>query len=182
MQDIARLIFIDGVVPLWIAAGFADWACHRRTAIERTSGLPENVFHWVLCVQAGLVIGAVALLEPTAAVFAGIALLWLAHEVATWIELRYTVRLREVRPIEQMVHSFMEILPLVALGVLAVAHWDAVAAGDFGLRWKAEPWPAANLWGIGIAAALFNALPLGEETLRCWRVALTPALSRRERG
>ena len=38
-QDAARWLLMYGVMPLWIVAGLADWWCHRRTGIERTSGL-----------------------------------------------------------------------------------------------------------------------------------------------
>lgn len=173
--DAAQALLMYVLVPLWIAAGLADWACHRRTAIERTSGLRENAFHWVLLAQGGLVLGAIALLEVTSAVlliaFAG----FLAHEVTTYVELRYTVPRREVQPLEHMVHSFMELLPLALLVLAAAMHWDALAdlleggPPDFGLEPKAQPWPAAWLLGAGAAVLLLNVLPMGEETLRCLR-------------
>ena len=31
--------------PLWLAAGAADYLCHRRTHIERTSGAVESWLH-----------------------------------------------------------------------------------------------------------------------------------------
>lgn len=164
-----------GVVPLWIAAGLADWACHRSTAIARTSGLRENLLHWLLMAQGGLVLLAVALCEVDAAVlllaFAG----FLAHEVTTYLELRYTVAKREVRPVEQMVHSFMELLPLAILALLAVMQWDQVLAlfdtgkPEFGLQPKAQPWPPAYLAAVGLAVLVFNVLPMVEETIRCVR-------------
>ena len=163
------------VIPLWIAAGLADWWCHRRTRIERTSGLPENIFHWALLAQGGVAVLAVSLLEIDAAVLMLVFAAFLAHEVSTWIELRYTVPLRDVRPGEQMVHSFMELLPLVMLALLAVMRWDEVVAlfdggaADWSLRLKAQPWPDSYLVGMLAAVAVFNVLPLGEEAWRCIR-------------
>ena len=145
-QDGARLLLMGGVVPLWILAGLADWWCHRRTAIERTSGLRENLFHWLLFAEAGMALGAVAVLEVNAALLLLVSAAFLLHEVTTFIELRYTVPRREVAPLEQMVHSFMEILPLFLLGLLAVAG----------------------------AVLHFNVLPLAEEALRCWRARGLP--------
>ena len=159
MEAAAQLLLMAVVVPLWIAAGLADWWCHRRTRIESSSGLPENVFHWILFGEA-----AVLML-----VFAA----FLAHEATTFMELAYTVPRREVRPFEQMVHSFMELLPLVVLALLAASQWDqalalfGVGAPDFSLQPKLEPWPPAYLLGACIAAGLFNILPLAEEALRC---------------
>ena len=66
-HDGARLLLMGGVMPLWILAGLADWWCHRRTAIERTSGLRENLFHWLLFAEAGVALGAVAVLDVNAA-------------------------------------------------------------------------------------------------------------------
>lgn len=170
----AELVLMAGIVPLWILAGLADWWCHRRTAIERTSGWRENAFHWLLLAEGGVALVATALLEIDAAVLLVLAA-FLAHEATTYIELRYTVPRREVRPLEQMVHSFMEILPLALLGVLAVIGWDDVqalfgaGAPDFGLRLKEQPWPASYLLGVAVAVLLLNVLPMAEEGVRCWR-------------
>jgi hypothetical protein len=171
----AEALLMYGVVPLWIAAGLADWACHRSTAIAQTSGLGENLLHWLLMAQGGLVLLAVAVFEVDAAVlliaFAG----FLAHELTTYLELRYTVARRQVRPVEQMVHSFMELLPLAILVLLAVMGWDQVLAlfdegtPDFGLRPKDAPWPLPYLAAAGLAVLVFNVLPMAEETIRCLR-------------
>jgi hypothetical protein len=173
--DAAQALLMYVLVPLWIAAGLADWFCHRRTAIARTSGLRENAFHWVLLAQGGLVLAAIALLEINAGVlllaFAG----FLAHELTTYVELRYTVARRQVRPVEQMVHSFMELLPLAILCLAAAMQWAQVralfgeGAPDFALQPKAAPWPAGWLLATAGAVLLLNVLPMAEETVRCVR-------------
>jgi hypothetical protein len=174
-REAAELLVMFAVIPLWIAAGLVDWACHRRSRIEATSGLPENVFHWLLLAEGGLALLAAALLEVNAAVLLLVLAAFLAHEVSTWLELRYTVPLREVSPFEQMVHSFMEMLPLVMLALLALARWDQVLAlldegrADFSLRAKLDPWPADYLLTAGVAVVVFNLLPLAGETVRCLR-------------
>jgi len=175
MEDAARLVLMAVVIPLWVLAGLVDWWCHRRTAIERTSGWPENAFHWLLLAEAGVALLAAALLEIDAAVLLLAFAAFLVHEATTFIELRYVVPLREVRPLEQMVHSFMEILPLLLLALLAVMRWDQVAAlvgggtPEFALRLKERPWPPAYLAGMGLAVLLLNVVPLAEEGVRCWR-------------
>jgi hypothetical protein len=177
VEDVARWLLMFVVIPLWVLAGLADWWCHRRTDIAHTSGWPENVFHWVLLAEGGVALLAVALLEIDAAVLLLVFAAFLAHEITTWIELRYTAPLRDVQPGEQMVHSFMEILPLLVLALAAVIGWDRVAglfeagAPDFALALKAEPWPASYLAGLGCAVLLLNVLPLAEEGWRCARAA-----------
>lgn len=175
MDRSAELLVMYGVVPLWIAAGVADWACHRRTRIGQTTGLRENAFHWVLLAEGGIALATTALLEITAGALLLVLAAFLLHELTTWVELRYTVPRREVRPIEQMVHSFMEMLPLVLLALLAVIGREQVLAlldggtPDFGLRLKAQAWPAAYLAGVAAAVLLLNVLPMAEETVRCVR-------------
>jgi len=177
LQRGAEWMLMVLVIPLWIAAGLADWWCHRRTHIERTSGWPENIFHWVLLGEAGIALLAAALLEIDAGVLLLVFAAFLAHEATTFVELRYVVPLRDARPLEQMVHSFMEILPLLVLALLALMRWDQVLAlfdagvPDFDLATKAQPWPPAYLAVVGLAVLVFNVLPMTEEGLRCWRAA-----------
>lgn len=182
MQEPARLLLMYVVFPVWVAAGFADWACHRRTHIERTSGLRENMLHLVMFGQMGLGILAVALLEINAAVLLLVAVLFALHELTVYADLRYSVPRREVGPFEQMVHSFMEILPLAGLGLLAALAWPQALAlvglgpepADFAWRWKERPLPPAALLTGALLAAVFNAGPLLQETRACLR-ARTPA-------
>jgi hypothetical protein len=156
------------VLPLWILVGLADWWCHRRSDIERTSGLRENLFHLALfaLVAAGAV--ATALLDINYLVLLLLMAVFLAHELLTWIELRYVTDRRHISPFEQMVHSFLEILPLLVLAVLAV---DLIAAQPVGsgawsmrLRHDLAPGP---LVAAAIAVLLLNVAPLLEETGRC---------------
>lgn len=44
MRELAepvRLWLLWGVLPLWLAAGVADWWCHRRSDLAHTAGVPE---------------------------------------------------------------------------------------------------------------------------------------------
>lgn len=175
MAEAAQLVFMGGVVPLLVLAGLADWACHRRTRIEATSGLTENIYHWLLFGEMGIAIAAVALLEVNAAMLLLVFAAFLAHELTTYLELHYTVPKRAVWPGEQMVHSLQEILPLAGLGLLAAHNWDQALAllgqrePDFGLRWKEQPWPVEYLWGVAGAVFVLNIVPLAEESWRCVR-------------
>ncbi|AEG91271.1 hypothetical protein [Ramlibacter tataouinensis] len=167
MADTARLLLMYAVFPLWVLAGLLDWACHRRTRIEHTAGLPENLLHWLLYGQIGVGLLAVAFLEINGAVLLIVAAVFVVHELTVYLELRYAAPQRPVRPFEQMVHSFMEILPLVSLALLAVMageQWRELA-----LVRKREPWPAAYLAGGLAASLLLNVLPLAEEGWRCLR-------------
>ena len=48
MSDTRHLLInmiLYGLLPLWGIAGFIDWLCHRRTQVERTSGVSEVEVH-----------------------------------------------------------------------------------------------------------------------------------------
>ena len=173
----AGWLLIHAVFPLWFAAGLADWACHRATRIAATSGLRENLLHWVMFAELGVGSLAVALLEINAGVLLLVLAVFLVHEATVWIDLRFTQPRRLILPIEQMVHSLQEILPLAALLLLAVLAWDqtlaivgaGAAQADFTLRWKDVPLPLPLLLGGAIAVALVNVLPLAQETAACLR-------------
>ena len=173
MDAALNLLLGTVLYPLWLIAGFLDYVLHRRTHIERTSGLRENLFHWLLFAEAGVALGGVAMLEVNAALLLLVGASFLVHELTTFIELRYTVPRREVGPLEQMIHSFMEILPLLLLALLAVMAWDQAPAlsegdwADFALRATSTPWPPAYLLAVAGAVLALNVLPLAEEAWRC---------------
>jgi hypothetical protein len=177
MQEPARFILMYLVFPLWVAAGFADWACHRRTRIEQTSGLKENLLHLLMFGEIGVGMLAVALLEINAAVLLIVIVAFVVHQLTVYWDLHYSTPLREVGPFEQMVHSFLEILPLLSLALLAAMAWpQALAlvgqgseAADWSLRAKSQPLPASYLLGGLLLSVVFNALPLLQETWACWR-------------
>ena len=177
MQEAARLMLMYLVFPIWVAAGFADWACHRRTAIAQTSGLPENLLHLLLFAEMGIAIAAAALLQINAAMLLLALVLLLVHELTVYADLHYSVPRREVGPFEQMVHSFMEILPLAALLLLAALAWPQALAllglesepADWSLRWKERPLPPGVLVAGLLASLVFNAGPLAQETWACLR-------------
>ena len=171
MPEPAHLLLGYVVFPLAVAAGFADWACHRATGIAGTSGLKENLLHWLMFAELGIGVLAVALFEVNAAVLLLVAGVFLLHELTVWIDLRYTVPRREVRPVEQMVHSVQELFPVLAWVLLASAHWEQALAifgigepANWGLRLKSEPLPAGALLAGAAAVLLLNVLPLAQET------------------
>jgi hypothetical protein len=175
MPEPVRFILMYLVFPLWVAAGFADWICHRRTGIATTSGLKENLLHWALYAEMGVAVAAVALLQINAAVLLlGVTLL-LLHELTVYWDLDYSVPRREVGPFEQMVHSFMELLPLASLALLAVLAWPQALAmaglgselADWSLRWKERPLPPSGLAAGILPALIFNLAPLLQETYAC---------------
>jgi hypothetical protein len=176
MQYPPSFILMFLVFPVWVAAGFADCLCHRRTGIAQTSGLKENLLHLVMFVEISLGMLAVALLEINAAVLLCVFVVFVVHQLTVYWDLRYSTLLRDVGPFEQMVHSFLELLPLLSLCLLAAMTWaDRVLAGagdvpaDWSLRMKQEPWPDGYLLAALVLVVVFNLIPLLQETWACAR-------------
>jgi len=175
MADMLRNILMYAALPLWSLSGLADWWCHRRTGIERTSGIRESAFHMLLFAQMGLAGLAALLLEVNRLVLLLLALLFLLHEATTWFELRFVQPLRHISPTEQMVHSFMEIIPLAGIALLLGLHAGALTGLDmpgappWRLQSKIDPLPASYMLSALSGILVVNVLPLLEEFLRCWR-------------
>lgn len=175
MNDAAAFLLMFVVFPLWVVAGFTDWACHVRTAIAVTSGLKENALHWLMYAEIGVGLAAVAFFEINAAVLALVLGAFLLHEATVYWDLHYSTMRRDVGPFEQMVHSFLEMLPLVSLALLALIAWPQAqalvhansVAPEWVFRPKDEPWPMPYIVGALAASMLFNALPLLHETITC---------------
>jgi hypothetical protein len=174
MRELVQALLMYGVLPLWLAAGFADWLCHRASAIERTSGPKESLLHIAQFAEVGLGLLAVLLLEVTTALFALLIACAVLHEATAIWDVRYANRTRRVGPAEQHIHGVLESLPFAAIALLAVAHWPAFAGVaeparwlDFG--WKEEPLPAPYLIAVFAGVALFGVLPYAEELQRTLR-------------
>jgi hypothetical protein len=169
----ALLMYV--IFPLWVGAGLADWWCHRRTAIETTTGLRESLTHIVLFGQMALGGLAILFLEINMAALALLSALFLSHELTTWWELRWVRGQRELRAGEQMIHSFLELLPLFVLLSLLVLHFERFGpwqqAEPWRWQWKATPLPPAYLLLSCGAVFALNLLPLLEELRRCWRAS-----------
>jgi hypothetical protein len=179
LAEPVRLLLAYGVLPLWLAAGLADWACHRAGDMGHTAGVRESLLHWLMFGLMGAALLAVLLLEINAGVLLLALGLWLVHQAVTWLELRYVLSRRQVGPLEQMVHSAMEWLPLLGLALLALLYlhrWMEVPEGasvEWALRWRRdEEDPVRADWRVApvlLAVLLVNGLPLAEELLRSWR-------------
>ncbi len=163
------------LVPLWLAAGLADWLCHRATGIERTSGARESALHLAQFSLVGVPLLAVLFLQVNAAILLlMLAGLVLHQAVAIW-DVRYADATRRVPPAEQHLHGILEATPAVATAVVIMLHWQEFrgllgrAPASFALEPKHEPLPGWYLASVLAATALAGALPYAEEFVRCLR-------------
>jgi hypothetical protein len=170
----ATWILTHFLVPLWIAAGLADWMLHRRVRIERNAGPKESLLHILQFVEIGIPLVAVLVFEVNALLFALMIAAFVVHEATAYWDVRYAVSVRPVTPLEQQVHSFLEMIPFTGILLLAVLHWEQAQAlfglgpepARFELRMKPDPLPAGYVAVVLLGAALFSGLPYLEELRR----------------
>jgi hypothetical protein len=161
------------ILPLWILAGFADYLCHRAAHIEQSSGTRESLLHLIQFSLVGLPVTLALFLKANAGFFLASAVVILLHHLTAYIDVRYADASRKVEPREQMVHSFLELLPVTAYLLLAVAEWKQFLA-LFGLGAERAVFvpqvrPLSGVYATVILAAAFllNAVPYLEELMRC---------------
>jgi hypothetical protein len=178
--EVARGILLYAVPPIWIAAGAADWLCHRRSRIEHTSGTPESLMHLLMLAELGVPTLCCMFLEITPPVLALSFAAFFVHQGTALWDLEFAAHQREISPVEQQVHSFLELMPLMTIALLTTLHWPefrALAPGHarhsalLAVRPREKPLPAGYVLGLLGAITLLNGLPYLEEVLRCWRAA-----------
>src|SRR4051812_21500107 len=136
-------ILLAITLPLWLLAGFGDWWCHRRTLIHRTSGPRESVLHLVLYLVIAVPLALGLFLRINAPLLVFMVACVCAHSAIALWDSSYSQPRRYISPVEQMIHSHLEMLPVFALGLVLVLHWDAVVNPDWSLVARQHPLPAA---------------------------------------
>lgn len=167
-----RIIMMYFILPLWLAAGFADYLCHRAAHIESTSGWKESVLHLLQFAEMALPIMAALFLEITSGVILLMIVCLVLHQATAMWDVHYAASTREVKPIEQHVHSVLEMMPLAGLLMVIALHWQefiglvGLAPATFTFSFRAEPLPWAYVAAMVTLTLLFEVLPYGEELLR----------------
>jgi hypothetical protein len=162
------------VLPSWWAAGALDWALHRRSSIEQNAGVRESALHLTMLAESAIAVLALLYFEVDAWLLVLCTVCFVLHELTVWADLRWVQGRRTVTPVEQMVHSVQEMMPLAGLLLLASSHGsqalavfgaDAEAAVWFP-RMKTEPLP--NLVSAyALAGSVAVVMLYLEELLRC---------------
>jgi hypothetical protein len=171
---VAESMLMYFILPLWLLAGFADYLCHRSAKIQITSGPKESLIHLLLLAEMAIPVLAALLLEINALVIVVMISFFLLHQATSLWDVSYAHQTRDISPIEQHVHSFLEMLPLMGALLIIGLHWDQFLAllglgnepRDFKLSWKQTPLSWSYVGPVLIAAVLFEALPYLEELVR----------------
>ena len=176
--EATRYVLMYFIMPLWLLAAFADWLCHRASDIEHTSGPKETLIHIALFTEMAIPILLVMNFEVTALVIAVMILFWALHEATAVYDVFFAVDHREVTPIEQWVHSYLGVIPLLSLVLVVTLNWSqflalfglGVEPARFDLTWKEPQLPVWYHAAVLLGTFLLVALPYGNELARGLRV------------
>jgi hypothetical protein len=154
--------------PVWLLAGLGDWLCHRRSQIQRSAGPRESALHLLLYLLIAAPIVVALFMEINATVLVFMATCALAHMAVSLWDTSFAQPRRHISPLEQQIHSYLEMLPLFAVALAVVLHWQASVDPEWGWSLRLHPLPAG--WRPGVLLALLAGLLLiVEELLRCLR-------------
>lgn len=124
----------------------------------------------------GIPLLAGLLLQVNALLIGVMIVCFFLHEATALWDVSYAVTAREVSPVEQHVHSFLEMVPLMALFLVIASYREQFLAlfrrpGTSGLQSVAERGDAADGYIVAIFSAilLLEPLPYFEELKRCWK-------------
>lgn len=165
------------ILPLWLAAGFADYLCHRASRIELTSGYKESLIHLLMFAEVAVPLLAAIFLEINALVIAVMIVGFIVHQLTALWDVAYANDRRRVTPIEQQVHSFLELLPLTAMLIVIILHWPQFLSlwglgaepARYRIALKPDPLPWTYVATFLAAVLVFELLPYLEELVRGWR-------------
>lgn len=182
MEVAVRRLLLGGVFPLWLGAGLADWYMHRRTRIQETAGPRESLIHQLMFAETGAPVLLGLFCEVNAGVLAtAYGAAGLHNMTALWDQY-YAEPRRKVSPLEQHIHSYLEICPIMAAFLLTGMHWDQARAligrdqrrPQFAIRFKRrDPLSVRTRLFLLVAVGAFGVLPYAEEFYRCWRARPT---------
>ena len=97
---------------------------------------------------------------------------FLLHEVTALWDVSFAVTRRNVSPIEQHVHSFLQMIPLMAGAFVAVLHWPQLLAlfglggeaARFDLTLKQDPLPVGYIVAVLSALSFLRCCPISRSS------------------
>lgn len=127
--------------------------------------------------QMGLAIGIATFFAVTSTTFLLMGALLISHQLTAYWDLHYAGGKRTITPLEQQIHSLLEMMPLFAFVLIGLANWDAllkllgIGAGTrtWSLTLISPALPAWYLAGLAGCVVVFSVLPYWYELFACIR-------------
>jgi hypothetical protein len=163
---------------VWLLAGTSDFVAHRRSNLARTSGVPESMAHLLQLALVGLAVLVGMAFEIGRITALVLLALVTAHAIVGYLDTRIAVRSKRViSPIEQHLHSVLDMAPPIGFGWAIAVAWPALAAGDWTIDFRAPRLSASTWVGILAPAGLLCVAPAVVEFITAWRARHQSPLS-----
>lgn len=167
MQTIAPFAYLAYL--LWLSAGLGDFLLHRRSDLPYTSGLRESLLHHLQLLCVGLATLAWLSLQPGLAQLSAMALLVGVHALVGYWDTRVAYGARAIGPLEQHVHSVLDMAPWIGLAWVATHEGSAALQAGWQLAWRAPALPVPLWLAVLVPALAMTVLPALAETWSCLR-------------
>jgi hypothetical protein len=176
-SEAAVTVLLYFILPLWLAAGFADYLCHRASSIELTTGYKESLIHLLMFSEVAVPLLAAIFFEINALIIALMMAGFIAHQLTALWDVSFANDKRYVSPIEQQIHSLLEVVPLAGLLIVIILNWPqflslwglGAETPRFRIALKPDPLPWTYVVAFLSAVLVFEVLPYLEELVRGWR-------------
>ena len=168
-------LIMYGCLPLWLVMGFADWYCHKKSNIERTTGLKESILHCIMGAQIGVPILLGFYFQINVLLLLIMFGVLVFHEVVAHMDVKYALHNRAISIFETHVNSFLEVLPFVIVALIVCINWPAFVdlvtfnwAGNMGLHVIARPIAGTYVSAYFVTLLIIDIVPYIEELYRCY--------------
>lgn len=156
----------------WLAVGLCDFLVHRRTDLPHTSGVAESTTHLLQLALLGLAVMAGMGFEVGRMVALLLLALVVAHAAVGYWDSRIAFdRARVVLPVEQHLHSVLDMAPPIALAWLLATTWPAAMAPGWAIVPRTPALPATAWAAALVPPAALCVLPALLEFRAAWRAA-----------
>jgi hypothetical protein len=169
------------IMPLWGLSGLLDWWCHRKSEIEKTSGIKESFLHSLMGAQIGIPIFLGIFFELTVLTYLIMFVFLILHEVVAHYDVRFAEPKRKISIWEMHAHNYLATIPLYIFALVSVLGWGTVK-NTLSLSWgesfyfKVRDVPIGGdkyyiLYGIFMS--IVCVFPYVIELFTCWKYSKT---------
>ncbi len=165
------------ILPLWGFSGLWDWWCHKKSNIEKTSGLKESLIHALMGIQIAIPMLIGIFFQFSVLTYLIMLACLVSHEVVAHWDVHYSAPKREITIWEMHAHNYLATIPLYLIALISVLGWETVK-DTFTLQWSGSmyfrlrdvPIGGDKYYVIyGVFIALVCGFPYVAEILRCLR-------------
>ena len=156
---------------IWLSDGLCDFVCHWRTDLPYTSGVPESATHLIQLVLLGLAVVLGVAFDVGSLLAVSLLALVAMHAVVGYVDTRIAFRRqRVILPVEQHIHSVLDMAPIIAFAWLLISTWPAATNGDWSLHAR-QPAASFGVWlAVLTPPAVLCIVPALLEFRAAWRV------------